>query len=202
MGDISLCNVVYKIIANTIANRLKKMLPIIIYEARSGFVSNRLITYNAIIVFEVFHWIQKRRSGGENMMAIKLDMSKAYERVEWDFLKWMLDRLYFPSHVSSLIMHYVKSISFQVLINGKSSEHFKWECGLRQDDLLSPFLFARCAEGLSGLIRKEVANKKIRGTKIGMSELEISHLFFADDSLLFAHGMVENATVLKKTIEL
>lgn len=82
---IRLCNIIYKIVAKILANRLKSELPNIISEAQSGFVPNILIKDNGIIVFEDFHWLQKPRRDAENFMSIKLDMSKAYDRVDGVF---------------------------------------------------------------------------------------------------------------------
>lgn len=108
-----------------IANILKRLLFNVNDEVQSGSIKNRLITDNVIISFEVFHWIQKQRSGGDKMMAIKIYKSKAYDRVEWDFLEQMLYQLHFPSHFTSLIMLCVKSISFQVLVNCSPSDDSK-----------------------------------------------------------------------------
>lgn len=80
---ISLCNVLCKIIAKTIANKLKCILPWIIDKSQNGLVPDRLITDNVILAIEIFHWLQGGRSSGENFVAIKLDISKAYDRVEW-----------------------------------------------------------------------------------------------------------------------
>lgn len=89
-------------------------------------------------------------------MAVKLDMSKAYDRVEWYFLKWMLNKRNFPSHFSTIIMNCIISVSFQVHVNGFPTEHFIPERGLHQGDPLSSFLFAICTEGFSTLIRRTI----------------------------------------------
>ena len=85
----------------------------------------------------------------------------------------------------NMLFQCVSSISFQELINGKGSKHFKPSRGLRQGDPLSPLLFVLCTEGFSGLINKQVADSRWQGINMGIQAPTISHLFFANDSLLF-----------------
>lgn len=148
---ISLYNVLYKIIVKTLANKMKANFSDVIDEAESGFVPGRLIMDNAITAFEAFHWLHKGISTHENFMAIKLVMSKAYDKVEWGILHWMLSKLYFLSHFRYIIMNCVMSVSFQVLINGVPTNIFRPERGLWQGDPLSHFFFVLCVEGCSQL---------------------------------------------------
>ena len=91
--SISLENVVSRIVSKVIANRLKLILPNVTSDALGAFVPNWLITDNTIVAFEVLHRMRNKRRGKKGQMAVKLDISKVYDRVEWAFLQRVMIKL-------------------------------------------------------------------------------------------------------------
>ncbi|XP_056864246.1 uncharacterized protein LOC130511334 [Raphanus sativus] len=198
---ISLCNVGYKIISKILSTRLKRILPKIISETQSAFVSGRLITDNIFVAQEMFHALRTNQSCKGKYVAIKTDMSKAYDRVEWSFMEALLLKFGFDAHWVNLVMKCVSTVSYQVLINGEARGYIKPSRGLRQGDPISPFLFILCTEVLISHIRQTEATKKISGMKIARGSPAISHLLFADDSLFFCKAEQSQCEELVRIID-
>jgi hypothetical protein len=193
---ISLCNVVYKVISKVVANRLKGLLPDIISPFQSAFVPGRLITDNFLVAYESYHTIKNKRIGKFGSCAVKLDMHKAYDRVEWCFLESIMIKLGFNPDWVKLIMACVSSVRYKVRFNNGESEMIIPTRGLRQGDPLSPYLFLLCAEGLTAMINAEEEEGNIIGVKVCRAAPAISHLLFADDSLILMRADSRNASSL------
>ncbi|KAL0438957.1 UNVERIFIED_CONTAM: hypothetical protein Slati_2378700 [Sesamum latifolium] len=110
-----LCNVLYKLASKTIANRLKPLLDILIPPSQSAFVPGHLITDSVLVAYELNHQLKLKNRGKKGCVSLKLDISKAYDRVEWSFLERALGRLGFHPHFMALIMSCVSTISFSFL---------------------------------------------------------------------------------------
>ena len=104
---INLSNVTYKIIAKVLSNKLKAVLPQIITENQSAFLFECLITDNILVAFEIIHYLNNKWEGKESFMAVKLDMSKAFDRVEWGFIEAVMEKLGLYERWISLIMHFI-----------------------------------------------------------------------------------------------
>ncbi|XP_021761169.1 uncharacterized protein LOC110726001 [Chenopodium quinoa] len=145
---ISLCNTVYKCISMCMVNRLKNILPGLISENQHAFIPSRYMEDNILLSHELMHLINSKK--GSNFTAIKIDMSKAYDRVDW-----------------------------------RTSGHFVPQCGLRQGDPLSPYLFIFCMDIHSIMLSLAEDINQFKGLKVSRRSPSISYLFFADDAMLF-----------------
>jgi hypothetical protein len=183
---ISLCNVMYKLISKVLANKLKVVLPAIISCSQSAFIPRGLILDNIIVAFETMHTMHTRMWSKVGYMGVKLDMSKAYDRVEWKFLEALMIRMGFDMRWVHLIMQCVTSVQYLVIINGSPVGEIRPSRGIRQGDPIFQYLFIICAEALSALITRMEQIGAISGVPSSPREPKISHLFFTDDSILFS----------------
>ena len=129
-------------------------------------------------------------------MFIKLDMAKAYDRVRWPFLRWVLSAFGFAKDWIQWVWSCATSVSFSVLINGSHSELFGALRGLRQEDPLSPYLFILLAKGLGRWTKRNVESCLIQGWKWGGALAPQTHLQFVDDTNLMGMAIMREASNL------
>jgi hypothetical protein len=137
---ISLCNVVYKVISKMLSNRLKMYLLDIIFYHQSAFMPGRLITDNILVAYESIHGMKKKK-GKRGLCAVKLNMHKAYDRVEWLYLERVMIKMGFHRRWVDMVMVCVTSVHYNVRFNSMETDAFTPSRGLRQGDPLSPYLF-------------------------------------------------------------
>lgn len=141
---ISLCNCLYKIIAKVISRRIKRVLSKNISLEQFDFLQGKQIHEAIGVAQEALHSLKEKNLSGA---ILKLDLSKAYDRVSGLYVKMLLIHLGFDIGFIRWIMGCVSSATFVVLINGAASPFFKVERGLCQGCPLSPLLFLLVAEG-------------------------------------------------------
>jgi len=114
LRSISLCNVLYKMVLKLIANRLKRCLDKCVSEEQSAFVKGRSILDNTLIATKIIHLMKRRTKGWRGELALKIDINKAYDRMDWGFLrgvsrqmgfseKWIQWMMMCVSYVTSLV---------------------------------------------------------------------------------------------------
>jgi hypothetical protein len=125
---IALCNVIYKLLTKVIARRLKPILPTIISLEQSGYVEGRQIMYSVILAHEVIHSLQKTKTPG---MLLKLDLSKAFDKISWQYMRAMLLAFGFDQSWVSWILNLTSLAFFSILVNGVPSRPFSPSRGIR-----------------------------------------------------------------------
>lgn len=118
-------------------------------------------------------------------MAIKLDMSKAYDRVEYGYMKKLMEKMGFNDKWVRLMMTCITSASYSILVNGEPKGDIVTTRGLRQEDPLSPYFFLLCTEGLHGLMKQAATMGALCGVAMWKNGPKLTHILFANDSLVF-----------------
>ena len=134
-------------------------------------------------------------------MAIKLDLEKAYDHLEWSFIRDTLNLYKFPNRLVSLIMSCVSSSSISILVNGGALEPFYPSRGIWQGDPLSPYLFILCMEVLGALLEEKCKAKLWNSVKASQGGPKFSNVFFADDLMLFAKADRKNCTAIRDVLD-
>ena len=197
---ISLCNTVYKTISKLIVSKIRPILDKLISPAQSAFIPNKWIAENQLIVHELLHSFKRRKVTG-GFIALKIDLQKAYDRVNWKFLQAVLTNFGFHGMFINWVMECVSSVSSSILINGGKSKTIFPTRGLRQGDPLSPYLFILCQEVLSRIIDREHMIVNIKGVKMNMGGPDFTHVMFADDLMLFSKASSNEVLSLNSCLE-
>lgn len=176
---ISYCNVTFKIITKILANSMAPILPKIIDQAQGPFVEGRNISDNIFLAQELIRGYGRQRSALKCM--IMVDLRKAYDTVNWDFLHEVLCGFNFPNQFIKWIMECVTTATFSIFVNGMLFGFFHGKRGLRQGDPMSPMLFSICLEYFSRMLNFTARNSAFSYHPM-CKKLGITHLAYADDN--------------------
>ena len=188
---------VYKILAKVLSSRLKRVLPQIIRDTQSAFTGGRNILDGVLIANEVVDGWRKTKKRG---LIIKIDFENAFDSVKWCFLSSMLFYFGLGAKWISWVKECVTTAKLSVLVNGSPTEEFCPQKGLRQGDPLSPFLFNVAVEGLNILMSRAQQLGLIKGVTIGSNGVQLTHLQFADDSILFSEAKEMEVCNIKRVL--
>ena len=191
----------YKVVTKIIVERLRPFLDKFISPMQMAFVPGRKGIDNMIIAQEVVHSLGKKR-GRTRYMALKIDLEKAYDKQEWSFIKDMFIRANLPNDIIDVIMSCVSSVSTSILFNGEALDPILPSRGIRQGDPLSLYLFILCMDYLGQLIEEKCSANLWQLVKASQSGLAFSHLFFANDLMLFAKVDGVNYSAIRDVLDL
>ncbi|GKE42094.1 hypothetical protein Tco_1469378 [Tanacetum coccineum] len=196
---ISCCIVLFKCIRKIIANRLKESLKRLVSPNQSAFVPGQSISDNILLTQEIMHNYHLDR--GVLRCAFTVDIQKAYDTVDWVFLRVVLIGFGFHDRMVSWIMECVATTSYSISINGSLHGYFKGKRGLRQGDPLSPYLFTPIMEVLTFMLHRRVREASSFTYHCHCLKLDLINLCFADDLFLFTHGDINSARVIKEALD-
>lgn len=194
---ISCCNVVYKCISKLIYSRLKEAVGHVVANNQSAFVQGRSMLHNVLICHDLVRHYNRKTTP---RCLMKIDLQKAYDMLSWEFLEEVLEGYGSPAKFVKLIMTCVTSPRFTVKVNGEGYGYFKGERRLRQGDPASPLLFVLVTEYLS---RTLMCMSKLPEFKFHpmCKTLQLTHLIFADDLMIFYKGEVKSVQRVKEAPE-
>ncbi|GJX32724.1 RNA-directed DNA polymerase, eukaryota, reverse transcriptase zinc-binding domain protein [Tanacetum coccineum] len=196
---IACCNVLYKCISKIVTNRIKGVLRKLVNESQSAFIAGRQITNNILLAQELIKGYNRKQKF--KRVAFKIDLQKAYDTIDWSFLKVILEHFEFPGKMVDWIMVCVSTTKFSININGEREGYFNGGRGLRQGDPMSPYLFTLVTEVFSIIMGRNIGKTKEFKYHHGCKKLQITHLCFADDLLVFCHGDIKSVSTIKEALE-
>lgn len=181
-----------KIITKIIANRIKPFLNLLISQEHASFLRNRRASDNSIIIQEIIRKLNT--SKGKPSFVLKIDLEKAFDKLERPFIYRTLKFFKFPPNISSLILNCITTSNILILVNGIKSKTFYPSRGIRLGDPMSPYLFILCIDMLSKTINNHVDTRRWDPVKINHNSPYLSHIIFTDDLTLM--GKANNKIML------
>lgn len=188
----------YKILTKILANRLCMVIGSVIFETQSAFIKGRQILDDILVANEVVDEARKCKKG---LILFKVDFEKAYNSIDWSYLDDVMLKMGFPTLWRKWIKECIGTATTSVLVNGSPIDEFSLRRGLRQGDRLSPFLFLLAAEGFHVLMKSMTDIDLFHGYTVGRNDqVSVSHLQFADDTLILGDKSWANIRAMREVL--
>ncbi|XP_062112649.1 uncharacterized protein LOC133823816 [Humulus lupulus] len=192
---IACCNTLYKCISKMLCNRLNLVLPALISQNQGAFIKNRFLAHNILILQDLLKGYNRRNVSPRCIM--KIDISKAYDSIDWNFLENLLNALCFPKRFIKWIMICLRGSSYALVLNGSIQGRFQGARGLKQGDPISPLLFVIVMDYLTRLLLKTSREREFKFHPLCKS-LNLVSLCFADDLLLFCKANKSSVRLIQQ----
>ena len=196
---INLCTTVYKAVTKIIVNKIRPLMPQLISPFQTAFIPGRKGLDNMMITQEILHSMGKKK-GRTGVMGLKIDLEKAFDKLEWSFIREVLIDFNFPLNLITIIMECISSTSTTILFNGGKLEPFLSLRGIRQGDPISPYIFIQCLEYLGLLIHEKTISKTWKAVKASRTGPAFTHLFFVDDLILFGQASLTTTRAIEDVL--
>ena len=196
---IALANFIFKVIPKILSDRLSNIAPHLISNQQNGFVKGRHIHNSIGITSECFNMLDRKNFGGN--IAIKLDIAKAFDTLDWGFLLKVLTAFGFSTVFINWIKCILNSAMLSILVNGTPCGYFSCSRGVRQGDPLSPILFCLAEEVLSRYISFHADNGSLKPISSPKGIKAPTHSLYADDVILFCRGDKTNLKLVQKILD-
>ncbi|XP_048493141.1 uncharacterized protein LOC104908756 [Beta vulgaris subsp. vulgaris] len=194
---ISMVGCLYKIVSKILARRLQRVMEHLVGPLQSSFIGGRQILDGALVAGEIIESCKRFKS---EAVLLKLDFHKAFDSISWSYLDWVLEQMGFPDQWREWMKSCVMSASASILVNGSPTQPIKLQRGLRQGDPLSPFLFNLAVEPLNLLMKKGLNLGLWDGIASRPNGCIVSHLQYADDTIIFCPPSMDYLCNIKKTL--
>ncbi|XP_062097435.1 uncharacterized protein LOC133803386 [Humulus lupulus] len=179
-----------------LCSRLALVLPSLVNQNQGAFVKNRLLAHNILILQDIIKGYKRKNISPRRVL--KIDLSKAYDMLDWNFLEDILNEFRFPAKFIKWVMACLKDPTYLLLMNGKVQGEFRGRKGLRQGDPISPLLFVLAMEYCTLLFQQASMNKGYRFHP-KCKHLKIVNLCFADDLVIFGKGVHNSVQIIKES---
>ncbi|XP_062100714.1 uncharacterized protein LOC133806637 [Humulus lupulus] len=195
---IAYCTTLYKCISKMLCHRVSGILPKLVNQNQGAFIKDRSLAHNVLILQDLLKGYNRKYSSPRCLL--KIDLSKAYDSIDWDFLENLLKAFNFPDRFIRWIMTCMRGASYCLMLNGRLHGNFQGGKGLRQGDPISPLLFVIVMEYLTRSLLQAAKGKGFKFHPLCKS-LNLINLCFADDLLVVCKANSSSIQIIQHSLE-